>query len=68
MGVQKIDGIILKTFEMVIAVFSMHDRAKKVRFLKEIFLLADISMDVALRMSFFTLSNADIWFTDWKLY
>ena len=60
MGVQKIDSIILKTFKMVIAVFSMHDRAKKIRFFKEIFLLADISMDVALKMSFLTLNNADI--------
>lgn len=65
---QKIDDITLETFEKVIAAFSMHDKAKKICFFKEILLLADISMDVALGMLFLTLSNVDIRFTDWELY
>lgn len=67
-GVQKIDGTTLETFDMVIAAFSVHDRAEKVLFFEEIFLLADISMDVALRIPFFTLSNANVHFTYWRLY
>ena len=57
---------------MVIATFSVYNKARKVYFFEETFLLADISIDVALRMLFLTLSNADIRFTDresyWKTY
>ena len=65
---QKIDSTTLKTFRMVIAAFLVHDRARKVGFFEKTFLLADISMDVALEMPFFNLSNANIWFTYRKLY
>ena len=67
-GAQKIDGTTLETFGMVIAAFSVHDRARKVRFFEETFLLADISMDVALGMPFLTLSDADVRFTDRELH
>lgn len=50
MEVQKIDGTILETFEIVIAAFLGYDKARKVRFFEKTFLLADISMDVALRI------------------
>ena len=46
----------------------MNDRAKKVCFFEKTFLLADISMDLALKMFFFTLSNADVHFTNQKLH
>lgn len=62
-GAQKIDGTTLETFGMVIAAFSVHDRAEKVRFFEETFLLVEISMDVALGMPFLNLSNADVHFT-----
>ena len=57
---QKIDGITLKTDGMVVAAFSMTDQADKVRFFEETFLVANVSPDVILGMSFITLSGADI--------
>lgn len=63
MEAQKIDGTTLKSFGIVIAAFSVNNKAEKVRFFEETFLLADISMDMALEMSFLTLSNANIYFT-----
>lgn len=65
---QKIDCTTLETFGMVIAVFSIHDKARKICFFEETFLLANINIDVALGISFLTLSNTDIGFTDWELY
>lgn len=68
MKAQKIDGTTLKAFKMVIVAFSIHDKARKVCFFKETFLLADIRIDMALGMSFLFLSNADVHFTDWELH
>lgn len=67
-GTQKIDGTTLETFKMVIAGFSVYDKARKFHFFEETFLLADISMDVALGMSFLTLSDVDVFFTDRELH
>ena len=61
-GVQKIDGSILKTFGMVLASFQIEDTLGRARFFQETFLLADLSIKVVLRMSFLILSNADIKF------
>lgn len=68
MVAQKINGTTLETFEIVIAAFSVYDRAKKVCFIEKTFLLAGISMGMALRMPFLTLSNADIYFTKQRLH
>lgn len=54
-GAQKIDGFKLNSFGMIIAFFSVEDKEERSRFFEEIFLLADISMDNALGMLFFTL-------------
>ena len=59
-GAQKIDSLALKTYSMVIAGFSIQDKTSKIRFFEKIFLSADTSMEVILRMSFLALSNADI--------
>lgn len=67
-GAQKIDSTTLKTFKVVIAAFSIYNRAKKFCFFEKTFLLADISIDMALKPFFFTLSNANIYFTNWRLY
>lgn len=67
-GAQKIDSTTLKTFKVVIAAFSMYNRAEKFCFFEKTFLLADISIDMALKPFFFTLSNANIYFTNWGLY
>ena len=42
--VQKINGIILNTYEMVVAVFSVTNKANQVRFTKEFFLVANVSL------------------------
>ena len=57
---QKIDGTILDTHEMVVAAFSVVDKANRVRFFEETFLVANISPEIVLGMLFFTLSNADV--------
>ena len=69
---QKIDGSHLDTFGMVIAGFAVKDKLGKVRFFQEIFLLANISLEVVLVMPFLTLSSVDIRFADrelaWRTY
>ena len=61
-GAQKIDGSALKTYGMTIAGFSIQDNSGRAPFFKEIFLLADTSMEVVLEMPFLVFSNADIQF------
>lgn len=46
----------------------MDDREKRSRLFEKIFLLADISMDIALSMSSLTLSNVKINFIGWHIY
>ena len=41
-------------------VFSVSDQADKVRFFKEIFLVANISLDVVLDIFFLTLNGANV--------
>ena len=67
-GTQKIDGITLETYGMVVAVFSMTNQAKRVKFFKETFLMANVSPDVILEMPFFTLSGANIDFPKRELW
>ena len=71
-GAQKIDGTILDTHEMVVAAFSMEDKANRVRFFEETFLVANVSPEVVLGMPFLTLSNADVDFSGralrWRTY
>lgn len=57
---QKIDGLTLIIYGIVLAGFSVQNKLGKVWFFEEIFLLADISMDVVLEMPVLTVSNADI--------
>lgn len=52
---------------MVVIAFLVTDKANHVRFFKEIFLVANISPEVAFRMFFLTLSGADVDFLDWEL-
>ena len=66
-GVQKIDGTTFEIYGMVIAAFSMTDQANKVRFFEKILLMANISPDVVLGISFLILSSANIDFTKKKL-
>ena len=59
-GAQKIDDSSLRTFGMVIAGFQVEDKLGRARFFQELFLLAETSIEVVLRMPFLILSNADI--------
>ena len=59
-GAQKIDGTTLDTNGMVVAAFSVVDKANRVRFFEETFLVANVSPEVVLGMPFLTLSNADV--------
>ena len=65
--VQKIDGITLNTYEMVVAAFSIADKANRVRFFEESFLIANISPEIVLGMPFFTLTGTNVDFLDREL-
>ena len=71
-GAQKIDGTMLDTFGMVVTAFSVTDKANRVRFFEETFLVANVSPEVVLGMPFLTLSGADVDFSGrelrWKTY
>ncbi len=45
---------------MVVSTFSILDKDSRKRFFEENFLLADIRLDIMLRMPFLTMSNTDI--------
>ncbi len=59
-GAQKIDGTTLETYEMVASTFSVSNKDGRERFFEEIFLLADVSSNIVLKMPFLTMSNADV--------
>ena len=61
---QKIDGIILNTYEMIVAVFSMIDKTNQVRFFEKTFLVANVNLEIVFRIPFLILSIADIDFLD----
>ena len=71
-GAQKIDGSYLDIFGMVIADCSVKNKLGRVRFFEETFLLANIGLEVVLKMLFLTLSKANIWFAEqelvWRTY
>ena len=52
---------------MVVAAFWVEDKANQVRFLKETFLVDNVSPEVVFEMLFLTLSDADIDFLGWEL-
>ena len=59
-GAQKIDEFSLATYGMVITVFQVLNKLGCSRFFQEIFLLANISIEVVLGIPFLTLNNADV--------
>ena len=59
-GVQKIDGPTLETYEMVVAAFLPENKANQVRFFKETFLVANVSPEIVLGMLFLNLNGADV--------
>ena len=63
-GTQKINGTTLDTYEMVVANFLMIDKANQVIFFEEIFLIANISLEVVFVILFLILSSANVDFLD----
>ena len=62
--VQKIDGSTMDIYKMVIAAFSIMDKANQVRFFEKTFLVANVSPKVVFGMLFLILSGANIDFLD----
>ena len=71
-GAQKSNGITLDTHRIVVAAFSVVDKANQVRFFEETFLVANVSLKIVFEMFFLTLSGADVDFSDrklrWRIY
>ena len=67
-GVQKIDGTMLDTFGMVVAAFSVMDKANWVRFFEKTFWVANVSPEVVLEIFFLTLSGVDVDFWGRELW
>ena len=71
-GAQKIDDIMLDTFEMVITAFSVTDKANQVKFFQETFLVANVSPKTVFGMPLLPLSGANIDFLGrelrWRTY
>ena len=71
-GAQKIDGTTLDIYGMVVAAFSVTDKANRERFFEETFLMAGVSPEMVLGMAFLTLSGADVDFLGrelrWRTY
>ena len=59
---QKIDGITLEIYGMVVSIFSVSNKDDRERFFKESFLLVDVKPDIVLGMPFLTMSNPDVYF------
>ncbi len=57
---QKIDGTTLKTYRMIVSIFSVWDKDDRERFFEESFLLADVKLDLVLRILFLTMSNTNV--------
>ena len=65
-GAQKIDNNMLDPFGMVVVIFSVTDKANRVSFFEETFLVANVSLKVVFAMPFLTLSGTDVDFSSWE--
>lgn len=57
--VQKINGLLLETYGMVLARFPIQNCQNKARFFEKDFLLANTSIKMILKIFFLVFSNAD---------
>ena len=71
-GIQKVDNIMLDTYRILVAAFSVMDKSNQVRFFEKTFLVANVSPEIVFWMLFLILSNKDIDFSGrvlrWKTY
>ena len=58
----------LDTFGMVVATFSVTDKANQIRFFEETFLVANVSLETVFGIPFLTLSDVDVNFSGWILW
>lgn len=65
---QKINNSRLKTLRIVIIIILINNKKRKSQFFKETFLLANINIDIAFRISFLILSNIKVNFNNQKLW
>lgn len=65
--IAKINGIILNTYRMVVAVFLNIDQANQEKIFKKIFLVVNICSKINLIMLFFILNNTYVDFLNRKL-
>ena len=64
---QKINDSTLDTHGMVVTAFSVVEKGNRVRFFEEIFLVANVSLEVVFGMPFLTLSGANVDFSGREL-
>ena len=67
-GEKQIDGTMLNVFGRVVTTFLVTDKANQVRFFKETFLIANVSLEIVLEMPFLTFSGADVDFLGRELW
>ena len=65
---QKINSTILDTHGIVVAAFSVVDKANRVKLFEETFLIANVSPEVVLGILFLTLNSANVDFSSRKLW
>ena len=56
------------TYKIVVFTFSILNKDNKKRFFKESFLLANVKLDIVLKMLFLIMSNVDVNFQAQDLY
>lgn len=61
---EKIDSSLIDTFRIVIAKFEIKNKISRLRCFQEIFLVADIKVEVILEIFFLKLNNANMSFSD----
>ena len=66
-GAQKIIGLLLEIFGIVIASFQIINKLSRICFFSKTFLLAVTNIKVVLGMSFFLFSNINIYFNKREL-
>lgn len=64
---QNIDDLSLEIYNIVLAIFSLQDYLRKVRFFETTFLLTNTSMEVVLEMLFLIFNNIDFEFSTEEL-
>ena len=57
---QKIDGTILNIYGLVVAAFSVVDKANRVKFFEETFLVANVSLELVFGMLFLALRGTNV--------